>query len=64
MSLHTISRPDIRSVHRCLRPSVNSLWKMRTHDLQNLCGLSGIASWEQRAIETAKVKLQMSPGTT
>lgn len=60
----TVSRPDIRSVHRYWRPSVNSLWKMRTHDLQNLCGLSGMASWEQRAIETAKVKPQMSPGKT
>lgn len=59
-----VSRPDFWSGYRYLRPSVNSLWKMRTHDLQNPCGLSGMASWEQRAIETAKVKPQMSPGKT
>lgn len=62
----TPSCPDLPSGQSIdtLRPSLYSLWKMQTRDLQNLCASSGMASWEQRAIEMAKVKPQMSPGKT
>lgn len=49
-----LSRPDIyRWVHRYFETQ-HSLWKTETHNLQNLCVSSGMASWEQRAIENGK----------
>lgn len=61
----TPSYPDLTSLGQStdvLRLSLYSVWKTQTRNLQNLCVSSGMAGWEQRTIETAKLKPQMSPG--